>query len=58
MVVVILANNLDCIQAAVVLHPGPMTEDEINGNILHILKFPWVEISSPPQAFMLDWWLL
>ncbi|CDP16397.1 unnamed protein product [Coffea canephora] len=30
MVVVKLANNLDCIQAAVVLHPGPMTEDEIN----------------------------
>ncbi|KAL3507988.1 hypothetical protein ACH5RR_033370 [Cinchona calisaya] len=30
MVVVKLANNSDCIQAAVVLHPGPISEDEIN----------------------------
>jgi hypothetical protein len=31
MVVVKLA-KFDCIQAGVILHPGPITVDEINGN--------------------------
>lgn len=38
MVLVKLA-KFDCIQAAVILHPGPITADEINGIITLCIGF-------------------
>lgn len=40
------ANNFDCIQAAVVLHPGSMTEDEIEG-----VRAPFALLGAEPDRF-------
>lgn len=50
MTVVKLA-KFDCIKAAVVLHPGPITEEEINGKFQRFYFLFW-------KVFFLDLWLI